>query len=246
WHKCRPSKIQDVKNWEAPKTPSEVCSFLGLARYSRRFIKNFSKIAKSLTIFTQKNKTYVWGEEQEEEFQILKDKLCNATVLALPNRQEDFLVYYDSSGLGLGCVLMQRGKVIAYASRQLKIHEKNYTSHNLELGAVVFSLKIWRHYLYGTKSIIYNDHNSLQHIFHKKELNMHQNHQIELFSDYEYEIRYHPGRANIVSDALSRKKKIKPKRVRAINMTIQSSIKDRILAAQNEASEVVKAPAETL
>ncbi|GJX79174.1 putative reverse transcriptase domain-containing protein [Tanacetum coccineum] len=230
-----PSKIEAVKNWKAPRTPSEVRSFLGLAGYYRRFIENFSKIAKSLTILTQKCKTFDWGEEQELAFQTLKDKLCNAPVLALPDGPEDFVVYCDASGLGLGCVLMQRGKVIAYASRQLKIHEKNYTTHDLELGAVVFALKIWRHYLYGTKSVIYTDHKSLQHIFSQKELNMRQRHWIELFSDYDCEIRYHPGKANVVVDALSRKESVKPKRVRAMNMTLQSSIKDMILAAQKVA-----------
>ncbi|GJU70885.1 putative nucleotidyltransferase, ribonuclease H [Tanacetum coccineum] len=207
----------------------------GLAGYYRRFIENFSKIAKSLTILTQKSKTFNWGEEQEYAFQTLKDKLCNAPVLALPDGPEDFVVYCDASGIGLGCVLMQRGKVIAYASRQLKIHEENYTTHDLELGAVVFALKIWRHYLYGTKSVIYTDHKSLQHIFSQKELNMRQRRWIELFSDYDCEIRYHPGKANVVADALSRKERVKPKRVRAMNMILQSSIKDRILAAQKEA-----------
>ncbi|GJU02280.1 putative reverse transcriptase domain-containing protein [Tanacetum coccineum] len=144
---------------EAPQTPSKVRSFLGLAGYYRRFIENFSKLAKLLTILTQKHKEYVWGEEQE--FQTLKDKLCNAPVLALPDGPKDFVVCYDASGLGLGCVLIQRGKVIAYASQQLKIHKKNYTTHDLELGAVVFALKIWRHYLYWTKSVIYTDHKSL-------------------------------------------------------------------------------------
>ncbi|GJS09677.1 putative reverse transcriptase domain-containing protein [Tanacetum coccineum] len=136
-----------------------------------------------------------------------------------------------------GCVLMQRNKVIAYASRQLKIHEKNYTTHDLELGAVVFALKIWRHYLYGTKSVIYTDHKSLQHIFDQKEkeLNMRQRRWIELFSDYECEIRYHPGKANVVADALSKKEMVKPKRVRAMAMTIQSGMKGMILAAQGEA-----------
>ncbi|GJR06063.1 reverse transcriptase domain-containing protein [Tanacetum coccineum] len=175
------------------------------------------------------------GEEQELAFQTLKDKLCNAPVLALPDGPEDFVVYCDASGIGLGCVLMQRGKVIAYASRQLKIHEKNYTTHDLELGVVVFALKIWRHYLYRTKSVIYTDHKSLQHIFSQKELNMRQRRWIELFSDYDCEIRYHPGKANVVVDALSRKERVKPKRVRAMNMILQSSIKDRILAAQKEA-----------
>ncbi|GJV01760.1 putative reverse transcriptase domain-containing protein [Tanacetum coccineum] len=230
-----PSKIEAVKNWKAPRTPTEVRSFLGLAGYYRRFIENFSKIAKSLTILTQKSKTFNWGEEQEYAFQTLKDKLCNAPVLALPDGSEDFVVYCDASGIGLGCVLMQRGKVIAYASRQLKIHENNYTTHDLELGAVVFALKIWRHYLYGTKSVIYTDHKSLQHIFSQKELNMRQRRWIELFSDYDCEIRYHPGKANVVADALSRKERVKPKRVRAMNMILQSSIKDMILTAQKEA-----------
>ncbi|GJU12151.1 putative reverse transcriptase domain-containing protein [Tanacetum coccineum] len=154
----------------------------------------------------EKIKTFDWGEEQENAFQSLKDKLCNAPVLALPDGPEDFVVDCDASGLGLGCVMMQRGKVIAYASRQLKIIEKNYTTHDLELGAV-------------------------------KELNMRQCRWIELFSSYDYEIRYHPGKANVVADALSRKERVKPKRVRAMNMTLQSSIKDRILAAQKEASD---------
>ncbi|GJU55176.1 putative reverse transcriptase domain-containing protein [Tanacetum coccineum] len=203
-----PSKIEVVKNWKSPRTLIEVRSFLGLAGYYRRFIDNFSKIAKSLTILTQKCKTFDWGEEQELAFQTMKDRLCNAPVLALPDGSEDFVVYYDAFGIGLGYVLMQRGKAIAYASRQLKIHKENYTTHDLELGAVMFALKIWRHYLYETKS---------------------------LFSDSDCEIRYHLGKANVVVDALSMKERVKPKRVRAINMTLQSSIKDRILAAQKEA-----------
>ncbi|GKF23058.1 putative reverse transcriptase domain-containing protein [Tanacetum coccineum] len=112
------------------------------------------------------------GDEQDDAFRILKEKLCNALVLSLPDGPDDFVVYCDASKQGFGCVLMQRGKVIAYASRQLKKHEKNYTTHDLEFGAVVFALKIWRHYLYGTKSVIYTDHKSLQYIFDKKDLNM--------------------------------------------------------------------------
>ncbi|GJS27096.1 putative nucleotidyltransferase, ribonuclease H [Tanacetum coccineum] len=230
-----PSKIEAVKNWKAPTTPSEIRSFLGLAGYYRCFIANFSKIAKPLTSLTQKNKKYEWGVEQEEAFQTLKDNLCNALILSLPDGVEDFIVYYDASKQGLGCVLMQRGKVIAYASRQLKIHEKNYTTHDLELGAVVFAVKTWRHYLYGTKSVIYIDHKSLQHIFDQKEMNMRQRRWIELFSDYEYEIRYPPGKANVVADALSRKEQVKPRRVRAMAMTIQSRIRGMIIAAQDEA-----------
>ncbi|GKB56728.1 putative reverse transcriptase domain-containing protein [Tanacetum coccineum] len=240
-----PTRLKLLKIGKPLELP-EVRSFLGLAGYYHRFIENFSKLVKPLTILTQKNKEYVWGEEEERAFQTLKDKLCNAPILALPDGPEDFVVYCNASGLGLGCVLMQRGNVIAYASRQLKIHEKNYTTHDLELGAVVFALKIWRHYLYETKSVIYTDHKSLQHIFNQKELNMHQHRWIELFSDYDCEIHYHPGKANVVADALSRKERFKPKRVRAMNMTIQSSIKDKILAAQNEASEVANALAEML
>ncbi|GKB30089.1 putative reverse transcriptase domain-containing protein, partial [Tanacetum coccineum] len=201
------SKIEAVKNWKAPRTLSEVRSFLGLVGYFRRFIENFSKIAKYLTILTQKCKTFDWGEEQELAFQTLKDKLCNVPVLALPNEPKNFVVYCDASGLGLGCVLMQRSKVMAYASRQLKIHEKNYTTYDLELGAVVFALKIWRNYLYETKSVIYTDNKSLQHIFSQTELNIRQRRWIELFSDYDYEIRYHPGKTYMVVDALSRKER---------------------------------------
>ncbi|GJX92259.1 reverse transcriptase domain-containing protein, partial [Tanacetum coccineum] len=203
-------------------------------------------IAKPLTSLTQKNQKYEWGEKEEEAFQTLKNKLCDAPILSLPDGIEDFVVYCDASSQGLGCVLMQRGKVIAYASRQLKIHEKNYTTHDLELGAVVFALKTWRHYLYGTKSVIYTDHKSLQHIFDQKELNMRQRRWIELFSDYECEIRYHPGKANVVADALSRKERVKPRRVRAMAMTIQSGIRGMILAAQGEAFKQENVLAERL
>ncbi|GJU33166.1 putative reverse transcriptase domain-containing protein [Tanacetum coccineum] len=230
-----PSKIEVVKNWKSPITLTKVRLFLRLTGYYRRFIENFSKIANSLTILTQKCKTFDWGEEHELAFQTLMDKLYNAPVLALPDGPKDFVVYCDASKIGLSCVLMQRGKVIAYASRQLQIHEKNYTIHDLELGSVVFALKIWRHYLYGTKSVIYTDHKSLRHIYSQKELNMRQRHWIELFSDYDCEIRYHPGKANVVADALSRKERVKPKRVRAMNMILQSGINDRMLAAQKEA-----------
>ncbi|GJV44167.1 reverse transcriptase domain-containing protein [Tanacetum coccineum] len=218
----------------------------GLAGYYQRFIENFSKIAKPLTLLTQKNKAYVWGDKQDEAFQILKEKLCNAPVLALPDGPDDFVVYCDASKQGFGCVLMQRGKVIAYASRQLKKHEKNYTTHDLELGAVVFALKIWRHYLYGTKSVIYTDHKSLQYIFDQKDLNMRQRRWIELLSDYECEIKYHPGKANVVADALSRKERLKPRRVRAMSITIHSGLKTKILEAQSEASKDLKAPTEWL
>ncbi|GKC21848.1 putative reverse transcriptase domain-containing protein, partial [Tanacetum coccineum] len=167
-------------------------------------------------------------------------------ISSLLDRVEDFVVYCDASNQGLGCVIMQRGKVTAYASRQLKIQEKNYTTHDLDLGAVVFALKTWRNYLYGMRSVIYTDHKSLQHIFNQKELNMRQRRWIELFSDYECEIRYHPGKANVVADALSRKERVKPRRVRAMAMTIQSGVKEMILAAQSEAFKQENVLAERL
>ncbi|GJZ75284.1 putative reverse transcriptase domain-containing protein [Tanacetum coccineum] len=142
-----PAKIESIKDWASPKTPTEIRQFLGLAGYYRRFIKGFSKIAKPMTKLTQKNVKFDWSEKAEAAFQLLKQKLCSAPILSLPEGSENFVVYCDASRKGLGAVLMQREKVIAYASRQLKIHEKNYTTHDLELGAVVFALKMWRHYL---------------------------------------------------------------------------------------------------
>ncbi|GJV49982.1 putative nucleotidyltransferase, ribonuclease H [Tanacetum coccineum] len=230
-----PAKIEAVKNWTSPTTPTEVRQFLGLAGYYRRFIEGFSKIAKPLTKLTQKNKSYIWGEEQESAFQLLKQKLCEAPILALPEGNDDFVVYCDASLQGLGVVLMQREKVIAYASRQLKPHEENYTTHDLELGAVIFALKIWRHYLYGTKCTVFTDHKSLQHILRQKELNMRQRRWLELLADYDCEICYHPGKANVVADALSRKKQIKPLRVRALILTVHLKLPSQILKAQNEA-----------
>nr|GEX52108.1 putative reverse transcriptase domain-containing protein [Tanacetum cinerariifolium] len=131
-----PAKIEAVKNWASLTTPTEVRQFLGLAGYYRRFIEGFLKITKSLTELTQKSKKYIWGENQESAFQLLKQKLCEAPILALPEGNDDFVIYCDASHQGLGAVLMQREKVIAYASRQLKPHEENYTTHDLELGAV--------------------------------------------------------------------------------------------------------------
>ncbi|GJU48973.1 putative reverse transcriptase domain-containing protein [Tanacetum coccineum] len=138
-------------------------------------------------------------------FQLLKQKLCSVLILDLPDDSKNFVVYCDASCKGLGANLMEREKVIAYASCQLKIHEKNYTTHDLELGAVVFALKMWRHYLYGTKNDVFTDHKSLQHILDQKELNMRQRRWLELLSDYDCEIRYYLRKANVVADALSQK-----------------------------------------
>ncbi|GKF22602.1 putative reverse transcriptase domain-containing protein, partial [Tanacetum coccineum] len=192
-----PAKIESIKDWASPKSPTEIRQFLGLAGYYRRFIEG-------------------------------------APILSLHEGSEDFIVYCDASKKGLGAVLTQRENVIAYASCQLKIYEKNYTTHDLELKAVVFALKIWRHYLYGTKCTVFTDHKSLQHILNQKELNMRQRRWLELLSDYDCEIRYHPGKANIVADALSRKERDQPLRVRALVMTIGLNLPKQILNAQTE------------
>ncbi|GKD93137.1 putative reverse transcriptase domain-containing protein [Tanacetum coccineum] len=229
-----PAKIEAIKNWAAPTTPTEVRQFLGLAGYYRRFIKEFSLISKPLTKLTQKNKPYVWGDDEEEAFQTLKLKLCSAPILSLPEGSEDFVVYCDASLKGFGAVLMQREKVIAYASRQLRKNEENYMTHDLELGAVVFALRLWRHYLYDTKCMVYTDHKSLQYILDQKELNMRQRRWIELLSDYDCVICYHLGKANVVADALSRKDK-EPIRVHALVVTVHNKLPEQILNAQVEA-----------
>jgi hypothetical protein len=200
-----PSKIEAVVNWEKPTNVHEIRSFLGLAGYYRRFVEGFSVLSGPLTALTKKNARYVWSDKCEESFQELKRRLVSAPILTLPSDKEGFIVYSDASLKGLGCVLMQQGKVIAYASRQLKNHERNYPTHDLELAAVVFALKIWRHYLYGSQCDIYTDHKSLKYIFTQKDLNMRQRRWIEQIKDYDCRILYHPGKANVVADALSRK-----------------------------------------
>ncbi|GJT50924.1 putative reverse transcriptase domain-containing protein [Tanacetum coccineum] len=240
-----PAKVEAIRNWSAPTTPKEVRQFLGLAGYYRRFIEGFSLISKPLTKLTEKNKKYEWGTDEDEAFQTLKQKLCSAPILSLPEGTENFIVYCDASHKGFGAVLMQREKVIAYASRQLKKHEENYTTHDLELGAVVFALRLWRHYLYGTKCTVYTDHKSLQYILDQKELNMRQRRWIELLSDYDCEIRYHPGKANVVADALSRKDR-EPIRVRSLVLKVHTNLPERILNAQTDAMEEENVKAENL
>nr|GEW30393.1 putative reverse transcriptase domain-containing protein [Tanacetum cinerariifolium] len=220
-----PAKIEVVKNWASPTTPTEIRQFLGLVGYYRRFIKDFSKIAKFLSIPTQKEKKFVWGKDQEMAFQIHKQKLCKASILDLPEGNDDFVVYCDASIQCLGAVLMQREKVIAYASRQLKPHEENYTTHDLE------------------------EH--LQHVLNQKELNMRQRRWLELLADYDCEIRYHPGKANVVADALSRKRIIKSRRVKPLSVmsliiTIHSNLPSQILKAQTEALKEKNVQAENL
>ncbi|GKD52376.1 putative reverse transcriptase domain-containing protein, partial [Tanacetum coccineum] len=191
-----PTKIEAVKNWASPTTPTE--------------------------------------------------KLCETPILALPEGNNDFVVFCDASHRGLGAVLMQREKVIAYASRQLKPNEENYTTHNLELGVVVFALKIWRHYLYGTKCTVFTHHKSIRHILDRKELNMRQRRWLKLLADYDCEIRYHHGKANVVADALSWKEQIKPLRVRSLVMTLHPKLPSKILESQTEAIKEENIKAENL
>nr|GEX59273.1 putative reverse transcriptase domain-containing protein [Tanacetum cinerariifolium] len=197
-----PANIKSIKDWGSPKTPTEICQFLGLPGYYQRFIEGFLKIAKSMMKLTQKGIKFDWGEKEENAFQLIKQKLCSAPILDLPEGSKDFVVYCNASHKGLGAVLMQREK---------------------------------RHYLYGTKCTVFTDHKSLQHILDQKELNMRQRCWLELLSDCDCDIHYHPGKANVVADALSRKERIKPLRVRALVMTIGLDLPKQILEAQIEA-----------
>jgi hypothetical protein len=200
-----PSKVQDVLNWKAPTNVSEIRSFLGLAGYYRRFIEGFSKLAKPMTALLEKNAKFVWSDKCQANFENLKRRLTTSPVLTLPDLSKSFSIYCDTSRLGLGCVLIQEGKVVAYTSRQLRKHELNYPTHDLELAAVVLALKIWRHYLIGYKCDIYTDHKSLKYIFTQSELNLRQRRWLELIKDYDLEVHCHPRKANVVVDALSRK-----------------------------------------
>ncbi|VVA23916.1 PREDICTED: retrotransposon, partial [Prunus dulcis] len=200
-----PQKVEAVVNWPQPTSVTEVRSFLGLAGYYRRFVEGFSTIAAPLTRLTRKRVKFEWSKGCEKSFDELKTRLTTAPVLTLLDDSGTFVIYSDASKQGLGCVLMQHGRVIAYASRQLKKHELNYPVHDLELAAVVFALKIWRHYLYGVTCRIFTDHKSLKYLFTQKELNLRQRRWLELIKDYDCTIEHHPGRANVVADALSRK-----------------------------------------
>jgi hypothetical protein len=200
-----PEKVQEVMNWKPPTTVRQIRSLLGLAGYYRRFIPDFSRIAKLMTELLKKGVKYEWSQKCEDAFHTLRQHLTTAPVLAQHDNTKSFEVYCDASGTGLGCVLMQNNRVIAYASRAVRPHEQNYPTHDLELAAVVHALKIWRHYLMGAHCNIYTDHKSLKYIITQADLNMRQRRWLELIKDYDLEVHYHPGKANVVADALSRK-----------------------------------------
>ena len=200
-----PSKVEAALNWEQPTIVTEVKSFLDLAKYYRQFVKNFSQITLPLMKLTRKNIQFEWTPKYGQSFQELKEKLTIVPVLTLPDPHGQFEVYCDAFRKGLGCVLMQSRNVVTYASRQLKSHKKNYPTHDLKLAAVVFALKIRRDHLYGVKFEVFSNHKCLKYLFDQKELNMRQQKWMEFLKDYEFELKDHPSKANVVADALSRK-----------------------------------------
>jgi hypothetical protein len=200
-----PSKVQEVMEWKPPKSIHQIRSFLGLAGYYRRFIPDFSRIAKLMTKLLKNGVKFMWSEACKKAFHTLRQHLTSALLLVQLDNSKPFEVFYDASGTRLGCVLMQEGRVIAYASRALRPHEINCPTHDLELVDIVHALKIWRHYLMGNHCNIFTNHKSLKYIFTQSDLNMRQRRWLELIKDYDLEVHYHPGKANVVADALSRK-----------------------------------------
>jgi hypothetical protein len=228
----------------------QVCSFLGLVGYYRRFISNFSKIAKTITDLLKKGEKYVWNAGRDEAFQTLKKLMTTSLVLAQLNITRSFDVYYDASGTGLGCVLMQKGHVIAYSSWQLRRHEEHYHTHDLELAAIILALQTWWHYLLWNVVHIFTNHKSLKYIFTQLDLNMRQRWWLELIKDYDLETHYHPRKVNVIVDALSHKVHCNylcvvhhtgeessicvPPYVALYNVTLTPSLRGEIIAAQKQ------------
>ena len=200
-----PETVKAIVEWLPPKNVKQVRSFLGLASYCRRFVENFSKIAKPLTDLLKKDKKFLWSPQCQESFTLLKQKLTSTPVLVLPDTSKPFQIFCDTSLHGLGAVLMQERQVVAYASRQLKKHELNYPTHDLELAAMLHALITWRQYLLGNKCEIFIDHKSLKYIFTQPNLNLRQTRWMETIKDFDLSITYTPGKANVMADALSRK-----------------------------------------
>jgi ribonuclease HI len=235
-----PGKVRDVLNWIPPSTASEIRSFLELAAYYRWFIKDFPKIAKPMRKLLEKNKAFEWTKECQTSLEELRKHLTSALVLILPDPTKKFDIYCDASHQGLGCVLMQEGQVVCYASRQLRKHEENYPTHDLELAAVVHALKIWRHYLIEHRCEIYSDHKSLKYIFTQNDLNLRQRRWLELIKDYDLGINYHPGKANVVADTLSRKKYCNATFARKMQPELQREIEYLNLGMVSETKVVME------
>jgi hypothetical protein len=224
----------------SPTTASEIKSFLGLAGYYHRFIKDFSKIAKPMTNLLEKNKAFEWTAECEASFEELRKHLTSTSVLILSDLTKKFDIYCDASCQRLECVLMQEGQVVCYASQQLRKHEENYPTHDFELAAEVHALKICRHYLIGHRCEIYSDHKSLKYIFTQNDLNLRQHRWLELIKDYDLKINYHPGKANVVADALSRKKYCNATFARRMQPELLREIKYLNLGMVNEAKVIME------
>jgi ribonuclease HI len=235
-----PVKVRDMLNWKPPTNVSEISDFLGLAGYYRRFIQDFSKLAKHMTRLLEKGEVFKWTHDCHVSFEELKKRLTTVPVLVLPDLSKKFDIYCDTSRQGLGCVLMQDGQVVLYASRQLRKHEENYPTHDFELVAVVHALKIWRHYLIGHRCEIYSDHKSLKYIFTRTDLNQRQRGWLELIKEYDITINYHPGKANVVADTLSHKKYCNATLARRMRPKLRQEIRYLNLVIVNEATIVVE------
>ena len=196
-------KVVAVISCERLKSVLKMHSILGLAGYYRRFIEDFSQLATPMTILTRKEVKFEWNDQCEKVLQELKRRLTSSPNLIVPKRGKMYTMYCDASKNGMGCVLMQFGRVEAYGSRQLKNHEWNYPTHDIELVAIVFSLKIWRHYLYSEQFKIFSDQKSLKYIFTQLDLNMRKCGWMEYMDNYYFALHYHPGKKNVVADALS-------------------------------------------
>jgi hypothetical protein len=241
-----PAKVEAIMEWPASTNVTEVRSFMGLAGYYRRFVEGFSKIANPIMELQKKNKKFVWTEKCAEAFRRLKELLTTwtekcaeafrrlkellttALILKVPDMDANFLVCTDASKEGLGGVLMQDGRVIAYISRKLRRHEENYVTHDLELLAIVYALKVWRHYLVGRKFELKTDHCGLQHIFTQSHVNARQRRWSELLSEYDFEITYIKGTVNRVVDALSRRPRI------FFVLPLQTNLREKILTLQRD------------
>ena len=198
-------KVEVVMSWERQNSISKIRSFLGPTGYYRRFIEEFSRLAAPMIRLTRKGVKFEWTDLCEKAFQELKRMLTTTLILVVPDQGQRYTMYCDASRDGLGCVLMQSRRLVAYGSRQLKNHEQNYPTHDLELAAIVFAFKILRHYSYGEQFEVFSDHKSLKYVFTQQDLNRRQCRWIEYLKDYDFTLNYHLGKANIVADALSRK-----------------------------------------
>jgi hypothetical protein len=199
------AKIEAIQSWPTPSTVTQVRSFLGLAGFYRRFVKDFSTIAAPLNELTKKNVPFVWTDAQEEAFNILKDKLTHAPLLQLPDFNKMFELECDASGIGLGGVLLQEGKPVAYFSEKLSGPSLNYSTYDKELYALVRTLETWQHYLWPKEFVIHSDHESLKHIRSQSKLNRRHAKWVEFIESFPYVIRHKKGKENIIADALSRR-----------------------------------------